>query len=328
MRRIIGSDAHAHRGVLRLSRPLEHGAVSDWSDAERLWRHALGSSGIRAESGRHPILVTERALTSRPHREALVTQLFEEQGAPAVAVAGQAPLALYGTSATTGLVVDAGEGCITAVPVYEGVSLPHATGRADIGGRDVTAQLMRLLRVRGLPLSSSAEAELAREIKEATSRVALDPRAAEAEAAEGKSAEGRYRLPDGRVLTVGAERFRAPELLFDPSVGGMEAPGVGVLAAGAVLRADVDTRSALLGGVLLCGGASKCPGFGARLLREMRGLSPKGSKIRIKAPKERELLPWVGGSILAALSSFRGRWVSKQEFDEEGVRVVHKKALG
>ena len=257
-----------------------------------------------------------------------MTQLFEEQGAPAVAVAGQAPLALYSTSATTGLVVDVGAGCITAVPVYEGVSLPHATARADVGGRDVTAQLMRLLRIRGLPLSSSAEAELAREIKEATSLVALDPRASEAQAAQGNAPEATYRLPDGRVLRVASERFRAPEVLFDPSVAGLEAPGVGVLAAGAVLRAEVDTRAALLGGVLLCGGSSKCPGFGARLLSEMRSLSPKGSKVRIKAPKERELLPWVGGSILAALSSFRSRWVTRKEYEEEGVRVIHRKALG
>lgn len=35
-----------------------------------------------------------------------------------------------------------------------------------------------------------------------------------------------YTLPDGRVIRVGAERFTAPEALFNPGLLGVEAPGI------------------------------------------------------------------------------------------------------
>ena len=35
-----------------------------------------------------------------------------------------------------------------------------------------------------------------------------------------------YELPDGQIITIGEERFRAPEALFDPAVIGMESGGI------------------------------------------------------------------------------------------------------
>jgi actin-related protein len=38
--------------------------------------------------------------------------------------------------------------------------------------------------------------------------------------------EGSYKLPDGNKLTISTERFRAPELLFNPSLIDSEADGI------------------------------------------------------------------------------------------------------
>jgi len=35
-----------------------------------------------------------------------------------------------------------------------------------------------------------------------------------------------YELPDGNIITVGSERFRCPEVLFQPSFVGKEASGI------------------------------------------------------------------------------------------------------
>jgi len=68
-------------------------------------------------------------------------------------------------------------------------------------------------------------------------------------------------------------------------------------------------------------------GFGDRLLNEVRKLAPKDIKIRISAPPERKFSTWIGGSILASLATFKKMWVSKEEYEEEGCPILHRKTF-
>ena len=42
------------------------------------------------------------------------------------------------------------------------------------------------------------------------------------------------------------------------------------------------------------------------------------------APPERKYSVWIGGSILASLSTFHNAWCTKQEYDESGPGIVHR----
>ena len=65
------------------------------------------------------------------------------------------------------------------------------------------------------------------------------------------------------------------------------------------------------------------------MLNEVRKhpLSPKDMKIRIAAPPERLYSTWIGGSILASLSTFKSMWVSKADYMEHGAGLLTAKSL-
>jgi actin-related protein len=69
------------------------------------------------------------------------------------------------------------------------------------------------------------------------------------------------------------------------------------------------------------------PGLADRLQKEIVALAPSSMKVKIIAPPERKYSIWIGGSILASLSTFQKMWISKQEYDESGPSIVHRKCF-
>jgi actin len=68
------------------------------------------------------------------------------------------------------------------------------------------------------------------------------------------------------------------------------------------------------------------PGIADRMSKELTALAPNGVRVRVVAPPERKYSVWIGGSILASLSTFQNMWISKQEYDESGSGIVHRSA--
>jgi len=162
-------------------------------------------------------------------------------------------------------------------------------------------------------------------IKEKMCFVALDPKKEEKEwAGGGMGRIEEYKLPDGNTLKLGSERFRASEILFDPEIIGLEYPGIHQIVVDAINRTDMDLRKALFGNIVMSGGSTLTKGFGDRLLGEIRRLAVKDMKIKIFAPPERKYSTWIGGSILAGLSTFRKMWVSIDDW-HENPEVIHTK---
>ena len=107
------------------------------------------------------------------------------------------------------------------------------------------------------------------------------------------------------MTQIGEERWRAPEILFNPEWIGQEWPGVHQIVVDAINRTDMDLRKALYGSIVLSGGSTLTKGFGDRLLHEVQRLAVKDTRIKIYAPPERMWTTWTGGSILAGLSTFK-----------------------
>merc|ERR1719203_2275448 len=154
--------------------------------------------------------------------------------------------------------------------------------------------------------------------------VAVDFEEEMAKADTSSDLEKNYELPDGEVITVGAERFRCPEVLFKPTLIGKGSEGSHKLTYESIMKGDVDIRRDLYRNTVLSGGSTMFPNLDQRLNKEMTALAPASIKIKVVAPPERKYSVWIGGSILSSLSTFQEMWISKDQYDESGPQIVHR----
>lgn len=331
---MVGDEASQLRAMLEVNYPMDNGIVRSWDDMKIVWQHTWDKLGI--DPAQSKVLLTEPPMNPKKNRERLITEMFETFNFEGVYVAVQAVLTLYAQGLLTGVVIDSGDGVTHIVPVYEGFALPHLTRRLDIAGRDVTRYLIKLLLLRGYAFNASADFETVRMMKEKLCYVGYDIDAEQKLANDTTVLVEEYVLPDGRVVKVGGERFGAPECLFQPHLINVEGPGVAEMLFNCINAADIDTRPDFYKHIVLSGGSTMYPGLPSRLEREMKQLYLerilKGDtsklskfKIRIEDPPRRKHMVFLGGAVLADIIKDKEEvWISKKEFQEQGVGVLQK----
>ncbi|NXY48544.1 ARP2 protein, partial [Ceuthmochares aereus] len=308
---MVGDEASELRSMLEVNYPMENGIVRNWDDMKHLWDYTFGPEKLNIDTKNCKILLTEPPMNPTKNREKIVEVMFETYQFSGVYVAIQAVLTLYAQGLLTGVVVDSGDGVTHICPVYEGFSLPHLTRRLDIAGRDITRYLIKLLLLRGYAFNHSADFETVRMIKEKLCYV-------------GYNIEQEQKLALETTVLVESYTVSVFETAF------LVLNFIGLNLDYFLCRSEFYKH------IVLSGGSTMYPGLPSRLERELKQLYLervlKGDveklskfKIRIEDPPRRKHMVFLGGAVLADIMKDKDNfWMTRQEYQEKGVRVLEK----
>uniref|UniRef100_A0A7S3ZCA8 Actin-related protein 2 n=1 Tax=Lotharella globosa TaxID=91324 RepID=A0A7S3ZCA8_9EUKA len=339
---VVGDEAQKYRHMLEVKYPVSEGRILYWSgdySIHHIWDYAFNEKLEIGEQDRsdHNILLTEAPNNPKSNKMRMLEAMLETYGWAGATCAMQAILVLYAQGLVTGVVLDAGDGVSHCIPVWEGVMLADQIKRLNVAGRSVTERLVKLLQARGFNFHRSADMDTVRQIKEKFCYVGYDLKVENKLAVDTTCLTKKYRLPDGRVITLGAERFQAPEVLFQPHLGDekyAEQKGIHEMVYDMIMGCQIDLRKDFFKRIVLSGGSTMYPGLPTRLEKEISDLvlkrNFKGSKdalkkfkLKVEDPPRRKYMVFLGGAVLANLmKDTKEFWISQQEWNEKGGQRV------
>ena len=319
----MGADVYENMMEYSINRPIERSIITNWADIEILWRNAF-ENVLKVDPKECFVLLTDSPTNEVENREKMVETMFEKFDPAGIYIANQAALSMYSAGRMTGLVLDCGYGTTFAAPVYEGYAIKDAILTAKLGGKDLTAYLIRLLAERGcsFPSTPSTLKEIKR-YKESKCHLSLnfDEDVKVTTALKDKET---FTLPDNHEITMDKEVIQCPEALFNPKLADLDYPGIHKMAHESIGKCEVDVRAALASNaIILSGGSTLFSGFEERMRKEMEALI--GGNARINAHKDRINYPWIGGSVLASMTNLQDKYVTREQFKETGLAIVRQK---
>lgn len=323
----VGHEAVEKARFLNASLPIQHGMIENWEDIEKIWTHVFFQE-MNVLPKEHRVVFTDAPLTSLAMRDKMAQIMFESFEVPYFYMSVQSVFSLYASGRTTGVVVDSGYAVTSTVPIYEGFALPHGIMRMPIAGSDLNAFLLKTLQERDIVFPQDNIDKTITDIKERHCYIASDFDTDIKKAADPNNLEEEaYDLPDGNTISIATERFRCPEALFQPGMIGKDFPGLADTTFQTIMKCDADIKKDLYENILLAGGTSMMKGLADRLKKDVKALAPSSMNAEVYDPPERLYSSWLGGSILASLSSFREMFVSKQDYQNFGSSIIYQKCF-
>ncbi|SPO05993.1 probable ARP5 - Actin-related protein [Cephalotrichum gorgonifer] len=131
-------------------------------------------------------------------------------------------------------------------------------------------------------------------------------------------------------IHLNVERIRVPEVIFQPSIAGVDQAGL-VEIAGDILNqrlASVPGRDDFLRDIFLTGGNTLFKNFDQRLRDELRALLPAGAPLATRPAQDAILDAWRGAAGWAASSGWKNARVTKAEYEEKGSEYFKEHNLG
>jgi actin, other eukaryote len=188
----------------------------------------------------------------------------------------------------------------SVVPVAEGNIFPHAILSMEVGGEILTDFLSNNLITNGFKFKSLSEKETVDKIKiseclvsnkpidhepEVEVHTKRDRKEKKKEIDENDDLLKQYVLPDGQKITLSYQRVLVPEILFNPSIVGLDITGAHEKIHESIFLCNIDVRKDLFSNILLLGGSTQFPNFKKRLDNELDKKAPEKIKVKTSTTK-------------------------------------------
>ena len=316
--RYVGDDAISKYEIMNFSYPIQRGEVTDWDKFENLMHYLLYSE-MKVVPEEVSILITESPRTSRENREKLTEILFETFNVKRLHIANSSMLGLFSYGKTSGLIVDSGFNITSTVPVYEGYPLSHASIRINIGGEDLSKNLLSMIQnnldenyidIKGRILAD--------DIKEKLGYLLLN------KDDDDDVKDVTYELPDGKKIELSKELYKANEILFSPNEENEKEKGllsIKNMVIDSINKCDNEIKNDIKENICLTGGTTLLKNFPEKLKNELSE-SSEGTNFNLSAEQERLFSTWIGGSIVSSLDNFQFMWVNKKEHTDNGKNLL------
>ncbi|GAB0090262.1 Actin-related protein 6 [Sergentomyia squamirostris] len=327
----------------------QRGYLVNWDVQKRVWDYMFGQECCAVNFSENPLIITEPLFNFHSIQEAMSEIFFEEYEFERMFRTTAADLCALNylsgfkkhPKPLACVIIDMGYSFTHVVPFIKGRKQKSAIRRIDIGGKVMTNHLKEIVSYRQLNVMD--ESYVINQVKEDSCFVSQD--------FMEDMKIGRKRHPDNtiireyvlpdfttirrgylreisredtdhQILQVNNERFSVPELLFHPSDIGIQQMGVAEAVMDAVAACPPETIEHLLRNIIVCGGSALFQGMEKRLQSEIRSLAPEEYKVSVKIAEKATTYAWQGGKKFSEEENFLKACVSREEYEEEGNRII------
>lgn len=317
----VGNDALTNSSILDINHPLYNLGCTDFHHLEQIWNF-LFFNELKVSPEAHNVFLTEPHFTSDKSRETIAEIMFEKFNIFNIHIEPQSTMTLFSTTKTTGLVIESGDSLTQILPIYEGYIIQQGIRYMEFAGRDLTRLFENLINhnIKDRHLSNSFY--FSKKIKEKLCKFPSK---------YSRDILTEITLPDNTTLSLKEDDiYDISSSFFNPVKFGKDIPSLYSLINDSLESCDIFIRKELVQNIVLGGGNTMIDGLPENLKNHLENNMDKKykSNIKINAQNERKYSAWIGSSVVCSIGTFQNMWISKNEYEEVGAKVLHKKNFG
>ena len=316
----VGSETKKRADPQSIYNPFKNGLITDSNDIEKLFKHIF-TNEVQINPERKSVIVTTPLNAPLSQKDTIAQVLFEKFKISSLYMSTPTSLGLYLSSKFSGVVVDCGESFTQVSSIFDMNVIPQASNISPVAGNQLNTTLQKTLKDVAYQFAGVNGRDAVRDFKEKHCIVLTSPD-------KKPTAPVDFTFPDGNMVQVNEDRYKAPEVIFSPEQFGIKANGISSMIYDSVMKSDIQLRPLLFSHIFLTGATTLMDGFAERIEQEVQNMIYKDNfnfTVHVSAHPKRANAAWIGGSIVGGLNVYPQMVAYADEYDELGSVLINRR---